>query len=556
MATAVDGRLRASLHTFRQVFRNPNLRRIELGWAGSITGEWSYAVALGVFAYERGGPAAVGIVGLIRFAPSALAAPFTSLFGDRYRRERVMLATDLTRATGVGAAAAAILLGGPPVLVYGLAGLVQVISTAFRPAQAALLPSLAETPEELTAANVVSSSIESIGTFGGPALGGILLAFTSTGVVFIATAGLFLWSAFNVLRIRTEAPTDAGIRAEASVAAEALAGFRAVITERNLRLLIGLYAAQTLVAGALNVLIVVSALRLLHIGRSGVGFLNSAIGVGGLLGGIAALGLVGRKRLASDFRLGLIFWGLPIALIGVWPSEVTALIFLGVVGIGNTFVDVSGLTLLQRAVNDDVLARVFGVLQSLLLGTIAIGAIVAPALVSGLGVRGALILVGMFLPALSILAWRRLSLLDTDVVVPERQLALLRAIPIFAPLAATTLEQLAVKLAPATFAAGETIFRQGDPGDRFYVVDQGEVEIVVDDRQPIPHGPGSYFGEIALLRDVPRTATVRARTNVELYALDRDEFIAAVTGHSPSRRAADAVIGERLAAFRTGVASV
>jgi CRP-like cAMP-binding protein len=107
-------------------------------------------------------------------------------------------------------------------------------------------------------------------------------------------------------------------------------------------------------------------------------------------------------------------------------------------------------------------------------------------------------------------------------------------------------EQLAARLVPVQARAGEEIIRRGDQGDRFYVVGSGEVEVLLDGQPPRREGPGSYFGEIALLRDVPRTATVRAATDVELFALDRDDFLPAVTGHGGSSEAAEAVIGSRL----------
>jgi MFS family permease len=545
-----------SFRALRDVFRNPNLRRLELAWVGSVAGDWSSAVALGVFAYQSGGAAAVGLVGAIRFLPAAVAAPFAAILGDRYRRERVMVASDVVRALAMGSAAFVIFADGPAGVVYGLAGLVSVVSTAFQPAQAALLPSLARSPGELTAANVASSTTESIGSFAGPALGGLLLAATGPGVVFAATAGTFTWSALLVSRIRGGTPAREEAQERSGLGKEALAGFRAIALQPRLRLLVGLYAAQTLVAGALNVLIVVCALDLLDMGESGVGFLNSAVGVGGLAGAALALVLVGRRRLAAGLGVGLVVWGAPIALIGVWPSQAAALILLAVVGIGNTIVDVAGLTLLQRAVPDEVLARVFGVLESLVVGTIGLGAIAAPLLVGGLGIENALIATGAVLPILAVLAWRRLAAIDAATEVPAERIELLRGIPIFAPLPAPVIEHLAGSLAPVRLAAGERVFREGDPGDLFFLVAEGEVEIAAGGRVLAKVGPGGYFGEIALLRDVPRTAGATARTDAELFSLERDEFIAAVTGHPASAEAADAVIGARLGQLRPGMASL
>jgi MFS family permease len=537
------------------VFRNPGLRRLELAWIGSVTGEWAYAVALAVFAYEAGGATAVGLVALLRFLPSAVVAPFAAVLADRYSRQRVMLTADLIRAGALAGAAAVALADGPVALVYAFAALVAVVSTAFQPAQAALIPMLARDPRELTAANVASSTVESVGSFAGPAIGGLLLAVTSPGVVFAATAGAFVWSALNVARIPSSPPTREE-RTEEALHREALAGFRAIFAVPSLRLVVGLYSAQTLVAGALNVLVVVAALELLDLGRAGPGLLNSAVGIGGLVGAGVALGLVGVRGLGTVFALGLVLWGVPLVLFGVWPATGAALLFLGLLGIGNTLVDVSGLTLLQRTAPPDVLGRVFGVLESLVVGTLGLGAILAPLLVSLFGLRWALVATGLLLPVLAVISWARLRTIDERVVVPERELELLRALPLFAPLPAVTLEHLARSLVRVPATPGTEITRQGGVGDRFYLVDEGELDVAIDGKVVSTLGPGEHFGEIALLRDVPRTATVTARTDASLFALERDEFVSAVSGHPVSREAADAVVAARLGRLAPRLASI
>jgi hypothetical protein len=226
------------------------------------------------------------------------------------------------------------------------------------------------------------------------------------------------------------------------------------------------------------------------------------------------------------------------------------------VGLGVTLVDVAGLTLLQRAVPDEVLTRVLGVVQSVFVGTLGLGAILAPVLISAFEIRGALIISGALLPVLAALFWRRLIALDDEALAPTRELALLRQIPIFQPLPPATLDQVASSLLAVSATAGTEIVRKGEHGDRFYIVSSGEVEVVSLREQVNVQGPGEYFGEIALLRDVPRTATVKAKTDVELYALERDEFLSAVTGHPASAEAADAVVASRLAGLRPGMASL
>jgi predicted MFS family arabinose efflux permease len=547
-------RLRESSAAFRAVLRNRELRKLQLALIGSITGEWGFLVALAVYANAHGGATAVSLVFVLRWVCSALTASWLAYFADRYPRERVMLTADLSRVAAMSVMAVAAFAGWPQAVVYVLAAFMAVASKTFRPAQAALLPRLAQTPEELTAANVSSSAIESVGSFLCPALGGLLLAATSVGWVFVADAATLVWSASLVVQIRAPRQEERAAVAGGALR-EAVAGYKALGTERDARVIVFLYWCQTFVAGALRVLLVVTALDLLKVGNSGLGFLNSAVGIGGLVGVGIAFALVGRKRLANDFGLGLFLIGAGLALIGVWPNEIAALVLMGVFGIGNTLVDVSAVTLMQRAVRDEVLGRVFGALESLLVSGLAVGALVAPVAIHVFGTRAALIVVGGALPAVTALLWARLRAIDARAHVPTERIELLRANPIFGPLPPSTIEHLAVKLIPRRVAAGETIVRQGDPGDLFYVVESGRVQVEIDGERVNDLWPGEAFGEIALLRDVPRTATITAVEDTDLLALERDEFIAAVTGHAPSREAADALVGARLASL-SGVAPV
>jgi MFS family permease len=535
-----------SARAFASIYRNRSLRRLQLAWIGSSVGTWGYVVALMVYAYDQGGPAAVGLVGLIRWFPAAVAAPFGGMIGDRFPRLRVMVLSDLVRAGALGVAAVAIVMDAPAVIVYLLAILVTLVSQAFGPAESALLPTLAESPEELASANVANSTIEAAGYFVGPALGGVILAVSNVQTVFVVTAVAFLWSAAILALIRLPAPEPTTEAAGGSWQHEALAGFRTIWHDSRLRLIIGLFAAQTLVYGGLVVLIAVASIQLLGLGSPGIGYLNAALGVGGLIGGVVAVGLVGFRRLALIFGLALILWGTPILLIGVWAEAAPAFVLIGLAGLGLTLVDVSGFTLLQRAVPEEVLARVFGVLHSAFFATGGIGAILAPPLISWLGIRGALIAAGAVLPVVTIPSFGMLANIDRTLTVPTAQLEALLTIEMFAPLPAPTLEALAASMQLVPVTAGETVFRQGDHGDRFYIIETGEIEIEIDGRVTNVLGPADHFGEIALLRDIPRTATARARKEAQLYALERDAFLGAVTGHAGSSEAAETVVAARL----------
>ncbi|MGH2995715.1 MAG: MFS transporter, partial [Gaiellaceae bacterium] len=373
-----------------EVFANPDLRRLELAWGGFYVGDWVHVVALAVYAYDRGGVLAVGVVALLRVLPSAFAVPFAALLADRFPRRRVLMYVHAARAVALSVGALLIAVGGPPAAVYASASIAALAATPFRPAHWALLPVLARNPGELVAANVSSSTIESLGALLGPALGGIVLALWSPSAAFALSAVMFVGSALLLAGSLGEG-AQRPLSSREGVLRSALAGFRVLAADPDPRLLIGLFIAQASVRGLLNVLVVATALELLEIGDSGVGFLNAAFGAGGLLGAFGALGLVARRRLAYPFGAALVLWGAPIALIGAWPNEGVALVALALVGAGNSVLDVAGFTLVQRLVDGAVLGRVFGVLETGSYAGVGLGGILTPALVALFDVRGALV---------------------------------------------------------------------------------------------------------------------------------------------------------------------
>ena len=537
-------RLSESFAAFSQAFRSRELRRLQLAGAGSTLAVWAYSIAIAVYAYREDGAKAVGIVLFARWSLAAVFAPWLALLADRYSRRRVMVSVDLSRVVLVGSMAAVAAAGGPSLLTYGLAIVASVISTAFGPAQAALLPTLASTPDELTASNLALNTISSVGMFAGPAIGGVLLAASGPWLVFALAAVSYVWSAACVLGLPRDIPPAAS--EGAAIRTELLAGFRAIGDDRNLQVVVGLTAGQMLVAGALEVVIVVDSIRILDAGNAGVGWLNTALGIGGIVGGLAGVVLASRKRLAADLRLGLASFGVALALLAIPSQLVAALVLFGLMGVGSTIVDVTSMTLLQRAAPTHVVGRVFGVLQSLMLAAVAIGSLVTPLLVAGIGARATFVVAGVVLPVLALLTWRRLTAIDDGAHVALEPLELLRAIPIFAPLPELVLERLASVAKEARSPGGEAVVLQGEDGDRFYVIADGTATVEIDGLERSQLASGDFFGEIALLRDLPRTATVRAVESLRMYALERDDFIAAVTGHAPSREAADSIVAARL----------
>ncbi|HEY3550793.1 MAG TPA: MFS transporter [Gaiellaceae bacterium] len=539
-------RYAASLRAFARVFANPRVRSIQLAGLGSTLGTWAYAVALPVYAYHSGGARAVGILFFARMALAALAAPWLGVLADRWSRRQLMLSGDLVRCGIFAAMTAAASAGSSPYIVYALAVMSTVISGSYSPAQAALLPSLVETPDELTAANLVGNTISSVGMFAGPAIGGVLLALSTPSAVFALNGALFLWSAAFVLRVPRDDPPQRAERPK--LLPELTAGWTTVWRTPALRVVVGLTTAEEIVYGALEVLLVVLALRLLHAGNAGYGWLNTAMGVGSVAGAFVVAAIAARRRLAGGFGLGILLWGIPLCLAAALSTLAPALFLLGVIGTAAILVQVTSVTLLQRSAENAVLGRVFAVLESLMLAGMAVGALVAPGLVSWLGARGALLATGAFLPVLLVPLWPSLRRIDAEASVAEEPLELLRRIEIFAHLPEPVLERLASAATAVSAPTGQVVVSRGEAGRHFYVIAAGRAAVHLDDGATRELEPGDFFGEIALLRDVPRTATVRAVEPLQLYAVERDDFLAAVTGHAPTLAAAENVVMSRLPA--------
>ena len=555
--------LSESTNALAEVFRNRNLRRLNLAFAGSVVGDWAYAVGASVYAYTQGGVAAVGVLGVVRFVSMALFSPFTSLLADRFDRKRVMIAADSIRVVLVLAAALVIRLDGPPIVVYALAVLTAVAGTAFRPAQAALTPSLANHPGELTAANVAASTVESVGFFAGPAIGGLLLAMTGVASVYVFNAATFVWSALLVLGVHPITPTAAAVgsatatgtgetgdvaepKKRSGMFAGMGDGYREIFKNRDLRLLAGLYCAQTIVAGASLVFTVAIALDLLKLGHSGVGVINSAVGVGGLIGGFVALLLAQRGKIARDFGLGVILWAAPLLLIAAWPTLTSALIAMTLIGLANSVVDVNAYTILQRLVPDAVMGRVFGALEGVVVGGMGLGALMMPFLIDSIGLRSGLVVIGAGVSLIVVLGIAGLKRIDTVALAPAG-LDLIRGVAMLGVLPGKVVDRLARRAKVVNVPSGQAVFSEGDVGDLFYVIESGTGDVTIRGEYVCTLSAGDSFGEIALLRDVPRAATITATSDLVMRAIERDQFLAAVTGDGESSNQAELLVTRLLA---------
>jgi MFS family permease len=529
---------------FRELWRNPGLRRAELAWGGFHAAEWASLVALSVVAYEADGTRAVGIVLLARMIPNAIVAPFVAVVGDRYRRERILVVVHLVRAAACLATAAALLADVATAVVYVLAVLAAVPLAAHRPSHLGLTPLLARTPRELAASNVAALTFESTAVLLGPAVAAALLSVSGPAAVFGACAATSFLSFVAIAGVRPAGVVRSAER-RIGVLHELREGARALGSNRPVRLLVGLFGSQAFVRGALGVLTVVTAIELLDLGDSGVGLLTAAFGAGGVVGALAGIALVGRGRLGRPFQLALAGWGLPLVVIGAWPNTGVALVCLACSGVANSLLDVSGFTSMQEHIDERVIGRVFGLFELVVVATVGLGSLAAPAAVDLVGARGALAAAGGLLVVLAALAHRSLGRIDDGAEVNVADIELLRRTSIFAPLPYATLRRLASALGERRAGPGEVIVRQGDEGDDVFVIAAGRVAVSRDGVELRELGPADVFGELALLLDVPRTATVTAVDPVVLRTLSRGPFLAAVTGSQLSQEALQRLVAAR-----------
>jgi len=533
---------------FRALAGNDGLRRVVGGYALFILTEYSVWIAMLVYAYSRGGATIAGVVALAQLVPAALLAPVFAALANR-RSPVVLLAGGyLVQAAAMGATAAAI-AGGVPLAAYAAAVVASTAVTATRPAQSTLVPSLAATPDQLTAANVVVSWVEATGIAVAGALTGVLITVAGVAGVFGVCAALGAVAVLLVFRLRVPAlaapeehgpPVVAGISASARLAAR----------QPRLRLMLAMLTAEAAVVGALDLLFVILAVTVLGRPQAWAGYLNSAYGVGAILAAPVGVLLVGRRLGAPILGSALLLSGALAALaVGLGVGGTVAL--LTVAGASRALLDVASRSLLQRSVPAQSLGQVFGLLEGLTMAGLAIGSLLVPVLVHLGSSRLALLGVAAVLPLAAAGGGRALFSLDTQAPVPVVEIALLRSLPLFADLPAPAIEGLAAALTPLEVPAGAVLIRQGEQGDAYYAIAAGQFDVLQNGRFVRRCGRGEGVGEIALLRAVPRTATVTAHTDATAYRLAREPFLTAVLGHAATERHAHSIADAQLAADAT-----
>jgi MFS family permease len=544
--------VRRRLGVVATILRNPTLVRVLAAFLAFSIAEWATWFAVVIYAYERGGATEAGIIAFVQLLPSIVVAPAAGSLGDRFPRSRVLVATYVLQGVSFSLAAGALAGGLPAPAVYALATLAATCVTLTRPVQAALLPQVVDSADELTAANVTSAAIEGGGMLVGPALAGVLTAAAGPESVFAASGVALLAGALSLVSVARRAPAVAAAppEARASVRRELAAGLVAIGSDTRLLALAAVLGCALLLLATLDIFYAVLAFDLLDLGESGLGLLAASTGAGVVAGSAVAVTLVGKSRLGGPILAAAVGFGAAIMLLGLAPGAAVSALLLAASGVAFQYVYVAVQTATQRVAPDMVLTRVFGVFEALRVAVSAVGALAVPVMVALFGASGAFVVSGLSLPVVAVLAARALRRMDRTAFVRAEELRLLQGIPMFAPLAAPVLEGFAASVARERFASGSAIIRQGDAGDRYFIIVRGSVSVEIDGRVVGTEGPGEGFGEIALLRDMPRTATVRALDDVEALTLGREPFLAGLTGLPASRAAAERVVERRLAGSR------
>ena len=529
----------APLLALRRTAADSPLLRLQLAFAAVMVASWSMTVALSVAAYDAGGTGAVALAVLARTLPGAVTGPFVGALVDRLPRRRSLVATACMCAAGSAGAAVA---GTSVATAVAMVAVVSVGTMGFRTALSATLPELVEDAAELTAANVLVSSVEALGVFIGPALAGALLAIQGPTLAFSSSAGLFVVAGLLLARWmprRAHAPARPGVRRPPA---------RDVLRLPSARLLLALVLAQTVVSGGVVTLYPALAVGPFNADLSAVGVLTAAFGLGGVLGSLCLFALAGSQRLGLLTCVALLLWSIPLIIAAAVPHLVPVLFLLALVGGGNVLFDVTSVTLLQRAVPRPLLGRAFGALETVVVIGLGVGAAAAAGLTAALGPVVALVVLAAPLALIALAAARELRRLDRDLKAPSEQVAALREISALRLLLPLELERLALRLRRVQVAPGEAVVEQGSPGRTYYLVAQGLLDVTVDGAEVSRIGVGEGFGEIAVLHGGVRTATVRALVPSALWSLDGEVLLAAL--HADGGRSlevVDAVAADRLA---------
>ncbi len=568
-----------ALRVYRGLLANRPLSRLFIGEFVSGIGDWLYIVAIFVVIYRESGDAAlVGAFGAIRLLPYIFLSVPAGIIADRFERRLVLMVSDLFRGAIMVVLAILVTVDAPVVLIAGFAILAACGSAFFYPAMGAYLPSLVEDERQLGPANSAWATLGNLSYIAGPALGGIILVVGSVTTAFLLNALTFAFVAFVLWRLPrssresravdaaaeaatashaagvdkaaaddaeggTVAPVaDAGPdadRPDVSVPARPAPPGRSLVPMRPLvGPLVGLTVIQLMsgfLGGGYQVITVILAIDILQAGEAANGYLNTAIGVGGLLGGISAGALVLRRSLNLPLIVGATLMGAGTVALGYATSLPFALVTIGVASAGALIIEVLADTLFQRLVPNDLLGRGVGVLMTVSTVMGAAGAFALPVLVQSVGPMPSFLAAGVLTIVLTVIAVALIGSASTRKLTPyEAVIARVARLDLFTGVPNARLERAMRQLKEVPVAAGEDVVRQGEPADRFYIIERGtftvtQVPATGGERVVLRQlGPDQVFGELGLLDAGPRTATVTADVDGVVLALEGEEFLTLV----------------------------
>ena len=530
---------------YRSALAHRDLRLLFGGLVTSATGTWAYNVSLLAFVFDRTHSLGwVAAAGLSRFLPALVFSAYGGVVAERLERIRLMMTSDLVCAAWQVGLTLTAALNGPVVVALALAALTAVSGVVYEPAVAATIPSIVD-EDDLVAANALNGTIENLVVVAGPGIGAVLLALGSPALAFGVNAASFLVSAALVSRISIRSrPVDVTEAGSAGPLEQMKVGVRTIVALPAARTLVAYSALVSFVYGTDTVLFIGVSEHRLGTGPQGFGYLLAGIGVGGILMAGAVDRLAGSRGLAPIIIAGTLGFCLPTALMTVIHSPVLAFAVQVFRGGSTLVVDVLAVTALQRAVPSDQLARVFGVFFSFIIGSIALGTVITPPIVSALGLNGALLTMALGPSLLGLLGYPALLAIDrqtasvADALAPR--VAVLEKLGIFATASRPVLERLLASATDASFTAGVAIVREGEPADALYVLLKGEVEVTARGEAGGPEHrvrtltAPAYFGEIGVLERIPRTATVTAVRDCRCERIEGDALLSALADTPPS----------------------
>jgi hypothetical protein len=517
-----------------------------------------------VYAFRHGGATSGMVIALVQIVPGVVFSLFLAALADYVRPSRMLCSSYVVLTVSISVIAVAMALNASFVVVCVLASIASLTTNSAKPSNATLLPGIVRTPDELTAANVMGGWADGASNLVGPGLAGVTYAAGGASLSMGVMAALTFVSAIMVVRIkgpRAAITLDTRRRgtAESHPARRRLemwSTLRLVATSARARLrssirqsgqmgdLLILHTFYYVVVGALDLLCVVLALKYLRMGSGGPGLLNSAMGAGGLGAGLLTILLVGWRRLVGVLTVSIAVALAALGLIGVWRSVDLTFALIILVGFGGLIYDVTSQTLMQRVAPADSIAGSFMIREALANLGLAVGVIVVRVVIALFGLKAALLAPAVLGSVVIGALWHRMRTLDDAAVVPQVEIQLLRSLTLFAALPIQTIEGLARRLTPMFVAQGVSVITAGEPGDSYYCVSDGELSVTRDGLVVNHLSRGDGFGELALLRDVPRQATVTAVSGAWLYRLDKSSFLEMISSSPTAALMAESVIAE------------